>query len=93
MEWYDNIPCQLRNSEITTGLQIHLVQSGYSITLLHNATATSQEGQQHTLNLTWLSPGSQYEIYIAAVNVMGQAGACSNQLSTRLPDYNGKRLT
>ena len=95
MDWYDNIPCQQRNSEITTGLRIHVVQSSYSITLLHNATATSQEGQRHTLNLTWFSPGlPEYEIHIAAVNTMGQAGALySNQLSIRLPDYKGKRLT
>lgn len=95
MEWYDNILCQQRNSEITTGLRIHLqlVQSSYSTTLLHNATATSQEGQRHTLNLTWLSSGSQYEIHIAAVNAMGQAGAYSNQLSILLPEYNGKILT
>jgi hypothetical protein len=90
MEWYDNIPCQQRNSEITTGLRIQLVQSGYSKTLLHNATSTSQEREQHTLNLTWLSPGLPYEIRIAAVNVMGQAGPYSNQFSVPLPQYKGK---
>ena len=94
MEWYDNIPCQQRNSEITTGLRIHVEQRSYSVILLHNTTATSQEGQRHTLNLTWFSPRLLYEIRIAAVNTMGQAGAqYSNQLSIQLPDYKGKRLT
>ena len=90
IEWYDNIPCQQRNSEITTGLQIRLDQNGYSATLLHNTTSMSQEMQQHILNLTWLSPGFQYEISIAAVNVMGETGSYSDQLSIQLPDYNGK---
>lgn len=89
-EWYDNIHCQQRNSDITIGLQIRLVQNGYSKTLLHNATSISQEGQQYTLNWTWPSPGFLYEISIAAVNAMGQAGSYSNQLSIQLPHYNGK---
>ena len=91
MEWYDNIPCQDRNSEITTGLRIHLVQNSHSQTLLHNySTSVSQAGEQHTLNFTWLSPGFLYQIRIAAVNAMGQAGPYSNQLSITLPYYNGR---
>ena len=98
MEWYDNILCQQRNSEITTGLQfeIRLVRNSPSQALLQNSTVTmssiilSQTGEQHTLNFTWLSPGFIYQIRIAAVNAMGQAGPYSNQLSITLPHYNGR---
>ena len=84
-EWNDTIPCQQRNSDVTTGLQIRLVQNSYSKILLHSATSISQEGHQYTLNLTWLSPGFQYQLSIAAVNAMGQAGSYSNQSSIKLP--------
>ena len=91
IEWEDTIPCQQRNGEIT-GFQIQAVSNGAgSRTTIHNTT--SQEGQQHAFNLTWLSPNFEYGISVAAVNSMGQAGPYyPSDLQIQLPNYDGKWL-
>ena len=56
---------------------------------------SSQEGERHASNLTGLSPGIDYRVSVAAVNVnsVGQLGEYSSESTIQLPSYDGKYIS
>ena len=96
--WEDDIPCHLRNGHIMGfSLRVNLYYNYYRydddelLQVMFNTS--SQEGEQHTFNLTWLSPGIEYSVSVAAVNSVGQVGGYSSESTIQqLLSYNGKYM-